>query len=286
MSDRGPDELYEREIRPKIEAQLLESGLCPRELLPHGAWAPMRGMYDLGWKEWQSLPAAGFVEDLRRWDDEYASEVASDPWAMDFAVMISRGELTHDQLRFYTAQHFLGIDPFVEHLAKAVLQNAHNRDVRDFAARHLAEETGHSTLYEEFCVRALQMDRVKDLWEAQPVVRKEVKEKIYMDVMHAGIEDAAITYAMIPFGERLLPRRNGLLARSYRKAYDFPDDTLTFFDLHTYIDIYHERIGLWLLGKYATTKERQERAMQLLQGARQAKREQLRVIFEKMPHKR
>lgn len=286
MSDQGPDEMYEREIRPRVEAQLIDSGLCPRELLPHGAWAPMRGMYDLGWKEWENLPAAGFVKELRRWDDDYSKEVANDPWAMDFAVMISRGELSLDQLRFYTAQHYIGIDPFVETLAKAVLQNAPNRDVRDLAARHLAEETGHSSIYEEFCVRGLGMNRERDLWEAKPVVRKGVKDTLFSQMMHAHIDDAAVTYAMIPFGERLLPKRNAMLAKAYRKVYDFPDDTLTFFDLHTYIDIYHERIGLWLLAKYAITNEQQERATQLLQGARKAKREQLRAIYDNMPHKR
>ena len=130
------------------------------------------------------------------------------------------------------------------------------------------------------------MNRERDLWEAKPVVRKGVKDTLFSQMMHAHIDDAAVTYAMIPFGERLLPKRNAMLAKAYRKVYDFPDDTLTFFDLHTYIDIYHERIGLWLLAKYAITNEQQERAMQLLQGARKAKREQLRAIYDNMPHKR
>ncbi|HYB02905.1 MAG TPA: hypothetical protein VED17_00495, partial [Nitrososphaerales archaeon] len=37
-----------------------------------------------------------------------------------------------------------------------------------------------------------------------------------------------------------------------------PNKYLTFQDVHTYIDIYHERFGAYILAKYATTKELQK----------------------------
>ncbi|MGH2638477.1 MAG: hypothetical protein ACRDF4_04245, partial [Rhabdochlamydiaceae bacterium] len=65
------EEQYERETRSKVEQQLIEYDRMPRELLPHGSWAPIKGIYDIGWKEWELLPAADFVKDLRQWDEDF-----------------------------------------------------------------------------------------------------------------------------------------------------------------------------------------------------------------------
>ena len=62
------------------------------------------------------------------------------------------------------------------------------------------------------------------------------------------------------FRERILPKGNRLNALGLRKHYNVPNRYLTFFDVHRFIDIYHERFGQYLLAKYATTKELQDQA--------------------------
>lgn len=281
---------YERETRSAVEPRLVESDRMPRELLPHGAWAPIKGMYDIGWKEWESLPNADFVKDLRQWDEDFLRDHANDPWSHDFVPIIERQELTIDQLRFFSQQQYLRLEGFVENLARALLANVKHRDIRDLVARHLAEETGHSTLYEDFCVEALGMNRVKDLWNGRPIGdrdRKETLNKFWLQ--HIGGDDYStmiMKYAIIPLWERHLPRRNSVLSKVYRTKYNFQNTAMTFVDLHTYIDIYHERIGMYVLGKFADTKEKQDLARKLFQARRELQENDNKAIWDAMEHKR
>jgi pyrroloquinoline quinone (PQQ) biosynthesis protein C len=281
---------YERETRNAVEPSLLESDRIPRELLPHGAWAPIKGMYDIGWKEWESLPNSDFVKDLRQWDEDFLRDHANDPWSHDFVPVIERQELTIDQLRFFSQQQYLRLEGFVENLARALLANVKHRDIRDLVARHLAEETGHSTLYEDFCIEALGMNRVKDLWNGRPIGdrdRKETLNKFWLQ--HIGGDDYStmiMKYAIIPLWERHLPRRNSVLSKVYRTKYNFPNTAMTFVDLHTYIDIYHERIGMYVLGKFADTKEKQDLARRLFQARRELQENDNKAIWDAMEHKR
>jgi pyrroloquinoline quinone (PQQ) biosynthesis protein C len=284
------EEQYERETRSRVESQLAESDRMPRELLPHGAWAPIKGIYDVGWKEWESLPHADFVRDLRQWDEDYLRDHSSEPWSHDFVPMIERQELTLEQLRFFSQQQYLRLEGFVENLARALLANVHQRDIRDLVARHLSEETGHSTLYEDFCVEALGMNRVKDLWEGKPLGdrdRRGTLSKFWLQ--HITGDDCStmiMKYAIIPLWERHLPRRNSALSKVYRTKYGFPATSLTFVDLHTYIDIYHERIGLYVLGKFADTKEKQELARNLFVARRELQETDNEAIWHAMAHKK
>lgn len=284
------EEQYERETRTKVEAHLLDSDRIPRELLPHGAWAPIKGIYDIGWKEWESFPHSDFVQDLREWDEGFLRDHASDPWSHDFVPLIERQELTMEHLRFFSQQQYLRLEGFVENLARALLANVKQRDIRDLVARHLSEETGHSTLYEDFCVEALGMNRVKDLWNAKPLGdrdRKETLAKFWLQ--HISGDDYStmiMKYAIIPLWERHLPRRNSALSKAYRKVYAFPNTALTFVDLHTYIDIYHERIGLYVLSKFADTKEKQELARKLFTARRELQESDNKAIWDAMPNKR
>jgi pyrroloquinoline quinone (PQQ) biosynthesis protein C len=246
-------------------------------------------MYDLGWKGWEDLPAADFVKQLRKWDDDFMRDHLGQPWSLSFAPTIEQGELTVDQVKFYAQQHYLGIDTLVERIAKGIVENARNRLVRDLAARHLSEEAGHSTLWEDFCVHALGMDRVRDLWEAKPfdgfsaTGMKEVRHELVKQYMSGDSEaDPALRYSLIPFAERHLPRRNAILAKAFRKVYGFPDRSLTFFDLHTYIDIYHERIGLYIIGLYATTKKKEDMVIKLLETRRLAHERENQAMWEHM----
>ena len=284
------EEQYEREVRGRVEPQLIESDRMPRELLPHGSWAPLKGIYDIGWKEWESLPAANFVKDLRQWDEDFLRDHSSDPWSHDFVPIIERQELSMEQLRFFSQQQYLRLEGFVENLARALLANVKHRDIRDLVARHLSEETGHATLYEDFCVEALGMNRGKDLWNGKPIGDRDRKETINKFwLQHISGDDYTtmiMKYAIIPFWERHLPRRNATLSKVYRKSYGFPDSSMTFVDLHTYIDIYHERIGLYVLGKFADTKEKQELASNLFRARRELQENDNKAIWISMTNKK
>ena len=246
------EEKFEREARESVEPMLMESDRMPRELLPHGSWAPIKGIYDIGWKEWESLQAADFVKDLRQWDEDFLRDHSSDPWSHDFVPIIEKQELTMEQLRFFSQQQYLRLEGFVENLARALLANVKHRDIRDLVARHLSEETGHSTLYEDFCEEALGMNRIKDLWNGKPIGDRDRKETINKFwLQHVAGDDYTtmiMKYAIIPFWERHLPRRNAVLSKVYRNKKGFQVSALTFVVLHRYIDIFHDRIGLYVLG--------------------------------------
>lgn len=247
---------FEKEARQKVQPKL--STVVPRDLLPNGSYAPLPGIYDIAWKEWLDLPAADFVKEMRRLDDSITHE--NEEWVYRSAPMVERGELTMEQLKRWELRGFSNVDGFAIDIVRHVFDNLGNKEVRDIILRHAAEEVGHSEIKADFLVNAFGYDRVKDIWEAErpkndkrhsvTAVTKAIKE--------LDKENPVLSYATIPFMERCLPTMNRMMGIGLRKHYGFESKVLAFYDLHTYVDIYHERLGLYLLGKYATTKRQQD----------------------------
>jgi pyrroloquinoline quinone (PQQ) biosynthesis protein C len=95
-------------------------------------------------------------------------------------------------------------------------------------------------------------------------------------------ENQVLSYALIPFLERCLPTMNRMIGDGLRKHYGFESRVLGFYDLHTYVDIYHERLGLYLIGKYATTKKQQWMVREAVEESRMARIESNRSAYHEL----
>ena len=246
---------YEKSARQNTEEQIKK--VVPRELLPSSGYAPIPGIYDIGWKEWMDLSYADWVKDMRKTDDEIINE--NRQWVLRLAPLIANGEFSLEQLKEWELQSYLTTDAFPIRIASHAFQNLNNKEVRDIILRHVSEEVGHAELKADFLVNAFGMDREKEVWNGKPLVAGRADMSVEDTTMEAlRKENPILSYATIPFMERILPSLNQLMGRALREHYGFKDDILGFYDLHTYVDIYHERLGLYLMAKYATTKLGQE----------------------------
>jgi pyrroloquinoline quinone (PQQ) biosynthesis protein C len=257
---------YEKNARKNIQKEL--SKMVPRELLPNGSYAPIAGIFDIGWEAWKELPAADFIRDLRELDNDITRE--NEMWIMGLAPMIERGELDLEQLKKWALDYFYNVDTFAIEIVEHVFHNLEDREVRDLILRHAAEEIGHGELMADFLERGFGMDRDHDVYGKKPTDRKMNSILTLETPELARLMKASppLAYATIPFFERHLPKQNNMLARGLRKHYGFESNVLGWFDLHSYVDIYHERFGLYVIGKYAVSKKKQE----LLQDAVEANR--------------
>ena len=267
MSELGLD--YEKKARQKTQKHLQKT--VRRELLPNGSYAPVAGIFDIGWEGWKDLPSADFVKSLRELDNDITKE--NEMWIMGLAPMIERGELDMQQLREWALNYYYHVDTFAIEIAEHVFHNLNDREVRDVILRHVAEEVGHGELMGDFLERGFGMDRIRDVQGSKP------KDRDMRSILTLQTPELAallkmsppLAYATIPFFERHLPKQNNMLARGLRKHYGFASNVLGWFDLHSYVDIYHERFGLYVIGKYARSNREQE----LLQAAVEANRRAL-----------
>lgn len=251
----------------KIQFQTEETAFVPRELLPNTAYAPLKGIFDLGWTAWEELPASDFVKKLRRLDDSIIKE--NSEWIFQLAPMISKSEISIDQLRFYAPMYFKLVDKFSTLISENALHLLRNREVRDIVLRHTAEEVGHSELFADFCTNALGLNRGTDLW-AKADLPEDRESAWYSAGASLASSAPELAYAVIPFTERSLPRQHDIMARALRAVYGFESRDLSFFDLHRFVDVYHERFGLWILGKYARERKIQEKIVELVEAMRSA----------------
>jgi pyrroloquinoline quinone (PQQ) biosynthesis protein C len=274
-------EEFERSAREKTQPSL--ESVVPRDLLPNGAYAPIPGIYDVGWKGWMNLPYADFAKEARNLDDGLIRD--DKEFSLRLAPMVSRGELSTEQLKIWEAQNFLTVDDFAINIVRNVFNNLQNREVRDIILRHASEEIGHAELKADFLVGAFRMDRVKDVWGQSDLISKSATESSDLDTETPQLtalrkESSIAAYAIIPFLERNLPTLNKLMGEGLRKHYGFKSNLLGFYDLHTYVDIYHERLGLYLLAKYASTRKIQELFLDAVQSIRKSNIEFNRSGYE------
>jgi pyrroloquinoline quinone (PQQ) biosynthesis protein C len=274
-------EEYERSAREDTQISL--ETVVPRDLLPNGAYAPIPRIYDVGWKGWMDLPYTDFVREARTLDDGLIHDGRE--FALRLAPMISKGELSLEQLRIWESQNFLTVDDFAINIVRNVFNNLQNKEVRDIILRHTSEEIGHAELKADFLVGAFGMDRVKDVWCGSDLISKNATESSDLDSETSELttlrkESPIVAYAVIPFLERNLPTLNKLMGEGLRKHYGFKSDLLGFYDLHTYVDIYHERLGLYLLAKYAKSRKVQEMFLDAVQSIRKSNIEFNRAGYE------
>ncbi len=205
------------------------------------------------------LPAYDFVKSMRELDNSIIKE--NEQWALRLSPMFERSELTLDQIRSYEANTFKFADVFPMVIVRNVFQNVRNREVRDLILRHSGEEMGHSELHADFLEYGLGLNR-QQVWDSVSMEGIEEREGFFSDrsstMSELRKECPELAYATIPFSERIVPMSMRRIGRALREQYGFKDNVLGFFDLHTYIDIYHERFGVYIMAKYGTTARARE----------------------------
>ncbi len=248
-------EQEERIAREQTQKKL--EAIVPRELLPNGSYAPVPGIFDIAWKGLLELPYFDFVRSTREFDNTVIKE--NEEWMLRLAPMVARKELDHEQLKLFEMHSFRWVDTYPVAIVENVFENLHNREVRDLIIRHAGEENGHSELEADFIIQAFGVNRL-DVWDSKPLVKstylEEGKESDAMSSLRK--ESPELSYALVPFCERCVPPATRIIGKALREQYGFKDDILGFFDLHTYIDIYHERFGAYIMAKYARTRRLQE----------------------------
>ena len=247
-----------------------------RELGLAGAYLPVKGIRGLGWAGWRDLPAADVVKDMIEWHNGFIREHISEPFYLLFHQMIEKGELSLDELSVYYSKYYGFIDNMFpwEGLVTVRLQELSQldeadpegvREIRDLFRTHFYEEIGHEELLADFCEQALKLNRVKDVYLPN-LAKGEGYLKTSRDLFKMIYGERHFTEAaVLMFAERDLPKSMRRTRLGLSKQYGFADRDLNYFDIHSYIDIYHERYGSYIIAKYATSKELENNVKNLFQ---------------------
>jgi hypothetical protein len=282
------DDEYEKAM---VAEYNIQSNLFEKELNPLGVYTPVNDIYSLGWDKWKKEPAADFVIRLIDWFTGLYRDNASEPFFPALAPLITKGELSMEELKsFYKHQmattsqvfEFEGIAAVRAHIAGA-------NEIRDLIKRHYFEETGHNEMLADFVSNAFNMDKVTEVYPlTDPRNFNKIQNDMYKSFWARNssgnfVELAAASMLM----ERWIPRPHRQMAIGLRKHYNIPNKHMTFFDVHSYIDIYHERFGAYILAKYAVKKELQQKAEAAFKASVLGYYNAWKSVYENMPvHKR
>ena len=155
--------------------------------------------------------------------------------------------------------------------------------MQDILARHVFEEVGHSEMLADFLVKCLGLEREK-LYTGKPVVKAVGKQGDYWSRIFSKGHFVEVAAALALY-ERELPKAFNTLALALRKNYGFSGKDLVYFDVHRYVDIYHSRFGQYIIAKYATTKELQDKAREAFETVTIQSFDIFKNIYENMPRK-
>jgi len=274
------DDEYERQVVREYDLQDSND----RELNIAGSYTPVRGIYSLGWKAWQEQPYAEFVRSLMDWHNGFIRDHSGESFYPDFAPMIRKGEPSLKDLKTI----FFSLLPRAteifmwEGMAHTRAHVMGAREARDLIARHLFEETGHAEMMFDFVVGAFNLDRVKDLYPLNnPHNFSEPMKRWYKKIQKRNAEGHFVEVAAASMlSERWIPKAYNMIGDGLREHYKIPNQYLTFMDVHSYIDIYHQRFGAYLLSKFASTKELQQRAEEEYKTSMQGLYEYNKSIYE------
>jgi hypothetical protein len=265
-----------------------------RELTVAGSFVPIQGIRDLGWKGWQLLPGADAVREIIKWHNGFIREHSGEPYYLFLHKLIKNGELTSDELGRYYSNYYGFVNNMFpwEGIICTRMQEMCQleekdpvgvREVRDLFRTHFYEETGHEELLADFCTKALKLDPVKDLYLPGNYLRESSKG--YLKASHDYFrrvysERHYAVAAVLMFAERDLPKPHRIIRKALKTEYGIADRDLNYFDIHSYIDIYHERYGQYIIAKYATTKQLQEEVGSLFQEITKARFESERAVYD------
>jgi hypothetical protein len=232
----------------------------------------LQEIYAPGWKGWQDMPGAPLVEELIEWEDGLTKDHRDDmsyPKYYNCGYMW-KGELSPEHYRKIELSHFTMMANARPCETQPVLNArlAGARHLADVEAWWVFDEEAHEdmkvySMEKHFGITEDQMfegvaEQLAQLTKS-PKVKAMNKDTVKSLNRFVALRDGpAFLMGASMLAERENPWTNQNLARALIKHYDYNQDELVFYNVHTFIDIYHARLGMYILGKYAATKEEQE----------------------------
>ncbi len=252
-------------------------------------------LYKVGWRGWQDLPGAQLIQDLYEWEQGINRQNKNEPSypKVHSNPYIWKGELAPEQMRDVDIRLYLlvanGIGSTGFSTVQAFLEG--NLEARQLINWwHFDEETHEDMkLYAISHRWGVPEDHL--LMESEKLrigLLKEQEQAIDINNIRTVTRFQATRYgpAILAGALMLFERENVWTSQRLRPAlqrhYRYTNEDLVFVNVHTFIDIFHVKLGEYLVAKYAKTKEEQElvRAMYQNQKLRQA--ELSKAFFNKL----
>ena len=252
-------------------------------------------LYKPGWKEWESMPGSELIRELAAWEEGVNRDYRGEPWFPKIHAnpYIWRGELKPEQLREVEYRHYTNVTNSIPSTAFATVRAYldGNKELRQLTNWwHFDEET-HEEMKEHVLVHQFGYSKEKMQAEAQKQLallkNEEVRE------MDAATLRAVNRFTAMRDGPAILvgaiilqERENMWTSQNSRKAleqhYGYTNDALLFVNIHTYIDVFHVRLGEYIIGKYARTNDDQELVRIMFQSQKMKQMERSRQFYEKL----
>ena len=265
-------------INSDLEDAVDESLQLEYQRISESPWNIIREVCSPGWKGWQDLPAADFVEELIKWDTEFTRANRDEPFFPNILTgnyLSNEPKLDSEQFRRW----FLIMYTVVAAVTPAPIYgagNAHSereREIRDIILWHTFDETTHVEMLRKFGKDILgftedELDNASNELSSrifsQPKVDNFTRAWLDDSKKTAWLSPLAYRDGPLPLSgcamlsERGNPWHHRRVVPALHKLHGFSKKDLGFWHVHTYIDIYHERLGMYVIGKYCITKELQD----------------------------
>jgi hypothetical protein len=165
------------------------------------------------------------------------------------------------------------------------------RDLSDLASWWAFDEATHKEMKLHMLTNHLGFTR-EQLFSRGDQTRELLKNEKTVEIDKEALRTATRFLAMrdgpamLCGAMALLERENVWTTqtnwRAYRDIYKFPNEAMVPINVHTYIDLFHVRIGEYIVGKYADTKEKQEMIKTLYQSQKMKQFEMSKQYYGKV----
>jgi hypothetical protein len=252
-------------------------------------------LYRPGWKEWESMPGAEVIRELASWEEGVNRDNKGEPWFPKIHAnpYIWSGELKPEQLREVEYRQYTNVTNSIPSTAfstvRAYLDG--NKELRQLANWwHFDEET-HEEMKERVLVTHFGYSKESMQAEARKqleLLKSEETKRIGTDTLKAVNRFAALRDgpAILVGGIILQERENMWTSQKSRvalqKHYGYSNDALLFVNIHTYIDVFHVRLGEYIIGKYARTKEEQEMVKLMFKSQKTKQMQRSKDFYDKL----
>jgi Iron-containing redox enzyme len=256
--------------------------------------ALLQEIYQPTWRGWREMPGGDMVQELLDYYKEERQTYQGEPWYPrpnrwgylwdgderfeDFRTIEFRAAVRNQPGGASTA--FSAAKAFIEH----------QWELSELAVWWQFDEQTHIEMQWEFCVEHLGAKREEILRLTSKFADNLVKMADPIKVTKKNIRSLSATQALRD-GPSVLVGCNMLMeiespwiyqktVKAIRKHFDFPSESLAFFNVHSYIDYYHMRLGQYILARYADTKELQELCKQFFIDQRVAQCTRTKELYE------
>jgi hypothetical protein len=257
----------------------------------------LQELYRPGWNEWKNFPGPGadLVLELVEWENGVNKDHKGDPWfpkahACEYAW---KGELSEEQLRYVSLQQYVvasgggGTPSFA--IPKAFLEE--KKELMQLIGFWLFDEETHREMI-RYSLKSRFKFTDSQITTAFSKQFAEIKSDEMAEI-NKGTIRTVNRFAAMRYGPAILAGSNLLLEREniwtnqrsaevFPKLYGFTNDQMVPINVHTYIDLFHVRIGEYLVAKYVQTEEEAEMIRVLFQNQKLVQMERSKLWHAKL----